>query len=243
VAVLITNTVTGNVGGPAFGTVLVCLGPDAVVSQAVAYRASAPYDLIGKITDSGVTGGGPGSTVQVGTVAPVAAGFTATVDMYYFAGNRRPTFAGVSQDRTFTWNGTRFAQTGGPETFLADTATVRLSVTATELLFGPPDRDGCRTATVTVTVVNNGPADVRGVEAAIVTPTVKGLKCDPPRTQAFGSSLASIGTIRAGRSGQAQLTVVAAPDEEPEDTPDNYVGLHIGQTWYPVKTHLVVGSR
>lgn len=63
------------------------------------------------------------------------------------------------QDRTYTWDGTRFAQTGGPTSFPArpDFRT-DLTVTASDLVF-TNDKDGYPHGVMTVTIRNDGPRD------------------------------------------------------------------------------------
>ncbi|MEU4676482.1 hypothetical protein [Micromonospora sp. NPDC023737] len=71
-----------------------------------------------------------------------------------------PSWAPQRQWRTYTWNGDRFDQTAGPTKFGIDPRLTDLTLTAGDLVLGPPDAQGRRTGTVTVTVVNRGRVDV-----------------------------------------------------------------------------------
>ncbi|MFE9200747.1 hypothetical protein [Micromonospora sp. NPDC007230] len=72
-----------------------------------------------------------------------------------------------TQWRTYAWAGGRFRQTAGPVTFPSNAptspgpatskpVTITFTITATELVYGPPDADGMRRGTNTVTIVNTG---------------------------------------------------------------------------------------
>jgi hypothetical protein len=71
-----------------------------------------------------------------------------------------PTWSPQRQWRTYAWTGERFGQTAGPTKFGVDPRLTDLTLTAGDLVLGPADGRGDRTATVTVTVVNKGPVDV-----------------------------------------------------------------------------------
>ncbi|MEU4479677.1 hypothetical protein AB0F68_16710 [Micromonospora sp. NPDC023966] len=71
-----------------------------------------------------------------------------------------PEWSPQRQWRTYAWTGERFTQTAGPTKFGVDPRLTNLTLTAGDLVVGPADTKGNRTATVTVTVVNNGPVDV-----------------------------------------------------------------------------------
>ncbi|MEV0001044.1 hypothetical protein AB0H28_02000 [Micromonospora sp. NPDC050980] len=71
-----------------------------------------------------------------------------------------PEWSPQRQWRTYAWTGERFTQTAGPTRFGTDPRLTDLSLTAGDLVVGPADAKGIRTATVTVTVTNKGPVDV-----------------------------------------------------------------------------------
>ncbi|WP_262283006.1 hypothetical protein [Micromonospora sp. MA102] len=71
-----------------------------------------------------------------------------------------PAWSPQRQWRTYAWTGERFSQTAGPTRFGVDPRLTDLTLTAGDLVVGPADGTGNRTATVTVTVVNKGPVDV-----------------------------------------------------------------------------------
>ncbi|MEW2326460.1 hypothetical protein AB0880_01445 [Micromonospora chersina] len=71
-----------------------------------------------------------------------------------------PEWSPQRQWRTYAWTGERFTQTAGPTKFGVDPRLTDLTLTAGDLVIGPADTKGNRTATVTVTVVNRGPVDV-----------------------------------------------------------------------------------
>ncbi|MEU0152932.1 hypothetical protein [Micromonospora fulviviridis] len=71
-----------------------------------------------------------------------------------------PEWSPQRQWRTYAWTGERFTQTAGPTKFGVDPRLTDLTLTAGDLVIGPADTKGNRTATVTVTVVNKGPVDV-----------------------------------------------------------------------------------
>ncbi|MEU9827003.1 hypothetical protein [Micromonospora chersina] len=71
-----------------------------------------------------------------------------------------PEWSPQRQWRTYAWTGERFTQTAGPTKFGVDPRLTDLTLTAGDLVLGPADTKGNRTATVTVTVVNKGPVDV-----------------------------------------------------------------------------------
>ncbi|SCG55146.1 hypothetical protein [Micromonospora inositola] len=71
-----------------------------------------------------------------------------------------PSWAPQRQWRTYAWIGDRFDQTAGPTKFGVDPRLTDLTLTAGDLVVGPPDATGKRTGSVTVIVVNRGPVDV-----------------------------------------------------------------------------------
>ncbi len=72
-----------------------------------------------------------------------------------------PEWAPQRQWRTYSWAGDRFRQAGGPTKFGVDPRLTDLTMTARDVVAGPPDKKGIRKVTVTVTVVNRGPVSVR----------------------------------------------------------------------------------
>jgi hypothetical protein len=60
------------------------------------------------------------------------------------------------QWRAYSWNGTRFTQTGGPTSFPPNPNRTDLAVSASDLHLGPVT-GGARHGTLTVTVTNKGP--------------------------------------------------------------------------------------
>jgi hypothetical protein len=66
------------------------------------------------------------------------------------------------QWRTYAWTGGRFRQTAGPTEFPPPPTppAVRLTVSASDMVYGPKDGDGNRRATTTVTIGNPGGATV-----------------------------------------------------------------------------------
>ncbi|MER7459471.1 hypothetical protein [Micromonospora sp. NPDC126480] len=71
-----------------------------------------------------------------------------------------PVWSPQRQWRTYAWTADRFEQTAGPTAFGVDPRLTDLTLTAGDLVLGPSDANGDRTATVTVTVTNEGPVDV-----------------------------------------------------------------------------------
>jgi hypothetical protein len=82
--------------------------------------------------------------------------------------------AGVVQWRTYGWHGSRFVQTGGSTSFLADTSANHLSATASALVFAKPS-GGVRHGTMTETVRNTGKHEVRQVVLVMVSGDSPGL--------------------------------------------------------------------
>ncbi|MDG4754364.1 hypothetical protein O7630_25825 [Micromonospora sp. WMMD718] len=72
-----------------------------------------------------------------------------------------PEWTPQRQWRTYAWNGERFRQVDGPKKFGTDPRLTDLTMTARDVVAGPPDKKGIRKVTVTVTVVNRGPVSVR----------------------------------------------------------------------------------
>ncbi|MEV6491271.1 hypothetical protein AB0M20_22050 [Actinoplanes sp. NPDC051633] len=66
---------------------------------------------------------------------------------------------GTSQWRTYGWNGSRFAQTGGPRSFEMSPSAAHLETTVSALAFGPPS-GGKQHGVMTVKVRNTGSAAV-----------------------------------------------------------------------------------
>lgn len=79
------------------------------------------------------------------------------------------------QWRSYTFDGSSFAQTGGRTSFTPMAAPTDLGVTVTELKLGPPAK-GLRHGTFTVTVTNHGPKAAPG---AVLTVSVGGLHLLP----------------------------------------------------------------
>ncbi|MFR9774608.1 hypothetical protein ACL02O_00925 [Micromonospora sp. MS34] len=71
-----------------------------------------------------------------------------------------PAYWARQQWRTYGWDGTRFAQNGGPTGWGRDPRLTDLRVTAGPLILGPADGTGAREGTVKVTVSNRGRVDV-----------------------------------------------------------------------------------
>ncbi|MFC0031036.1 hypothetical protein ACFFMM_16060 [Micromonospora chaiyaphumensis] len=71
-----------------------------------------------------------------------------------------PQWSPQRQWRTYAWTGERFTQTAGPTRFGVDPRLTDLTLTAGDLVVGPPDTKGDRIATVSITVTNKGPVDV-----------------------------------------------------------------------------------
>ncbi|MBU8857182.1 MULTISPECIES: hypothetical protein [unclassified Micromonospora] len=72
-----------------------------------------------------------------------------------------PEWTPQRQWRTYSWDGDRFRQVDGPTKFGTDPRLTDLTMTARDVVAGPPDKKGIRKVTVTVTVVNRGPVSVR----------------------------------------------------------------------------------
>ncbi|PWR09765.1 hypothetical protein DKT69_30310 [Micromonospora sicca] len=68
------------------------------------------------------------------------------------------------QWRGYRWTGERFTQVDGPTSFGPNPHLADLSVTATDLAWGPKNADGTRTGTITVTVRNLSQAPANLVE-------------------------------------------------------------------------------
>ncbi|MFG1660502.1 hypothetical protein ACGFIY_28590 [Micromonospora chersina] len=133
-----------------------CRAGEALVKQVVAFDRNAAgrittigqivgtYDELGDITEFSVRDDGT-IRVRVADIQPCCS---------------TPEWSPQRQWRTYAWSGERFTQTAGPTRFGVDPRLTDLALTAGDLVVGPPDTKGNRTATVTVTVVNKGPVDV-----------------------------------------------------------------------------------
>ncbi|MET8909783.1 hypothetical protein [Micromonospora sp. NPDC004551] len=133
-----------------------CRSGEALVKQVVAFNRDAAgrittigpvvgtYDELGDITEFSVRADGT-IRVRVADIQPCCG-----------AAEWSP----QRQWRTYAWTGERFTQTAGPTRFGVDPRLTDLTLTAGDLVIGPADTKGDRTATVTVTVVNKGPVDV-----------------------------------------------------------------------------------
>ncbi|MGW4152222.1 hypothetical protein ACWEDF_03580 [Micromonospora chersina] len=133
-----------------------CRTGEALVKQVVAFDRNAAgrittigrivgtYDELGDITEFSVRDDGT-IRVRVADIQPCCS---------------TPEWSPQRQWRTYAWTGRRFTQTAGPTRFGVDPRLTDLTLTAGDLVVGPADAKGNRTATVTVTVVNKGPVDV-----------------------------------------------------------------------------------
>ncbi|SBT48009.1 hypothetical protein [Micromonospora auratinigra] len=74
-----------------------------------------------------------------------------------------PPYLTRTQWRTYRWGGTTFTQVAGPTAWGPDTRLTDLTLTAGDLVLGPPGADGKRSGSLTVTVVNHGPLAVPGL--------------------------------------------------------------------------------
>src|SRR6266511_4172498 len=81
------------------------------------------------------------------------------------------------QWRSYTWDGSRFRQSGGPTTFPPNPNIADLTVTASDLRLGPVT-GGARHGTLTVTVTNNGPGSPPRAHLDLLTGD--SLHVDPP---------------------------------------------------------------
>ncbi|HEY2670241.1 MAG TPA: hypothetical protein VGJ07_07675 [Rugosimonospora sp.] len=120
---------------------------------------------------------------------------------------------GVFQWRTYGWNGTRFTQTGGSTSFVADQSANHLTTTVSSLVFGKPS-GGRRTGTMTVTVRNSGSRTVKQVSLVMAmvdaTPVTPSVTCP---TDSLGTPTCQIGTLAAGASKTLTFTTSMSEDE------------------------------
>ncbi len=157
-----------------------CSPGQALVGQAVAFDR----DNTGKIVTLGqVVAPQPAQDHGIRTLFDLRTGDAGTVDVQ--VADLVPC-CGVSRNmaeqqwRTYGWDGSAFQQVDGPTAFTPRVPATKLSVTVSELRFGPLS-GGVRHGTVTVTVRNTGTAAAPGV--------VVGLLAYSPRVQIAGSSV------------------------------------------------------
>jgi hypothetical protein len=242
----VNNVVVGYVAGtPTYLAKLYCYGPgEGRVEQVVAYRADGDsFALLGKVVDSGVPGGGPDTHVWLGQTTVDGDAVTVEVGLQTVPGSAPPHHSRFSQRRTYTWQGDRFVQSGGPTTLRADPGAAKLTVSASRVTFQPP-ANGCRTGRVTVTVRNDGPQVAADVKAALMFYALGNDPgpCQTPANQGYNSYLATVGTLAAGQSIQVTATMVVADGEYEAlyDDPYNYIQLRVGDLYYPGNTRIVV---
>jgi len=241
---LASATLTQLDGAPMYIAVVACSGPsEGQVQQAVAYRktSAGAFTVLARVlaTDEEIH--------TIGEISPEGDDLKIQVGQQTVAGSAPPEYSHLNQWRTFRWNGARFAQTGGPTTFFADTSVADVSATASRLVFQPADA-GCRIGTMTLTVTNNGPQAASDVSAAVMLPAVAepDEQCQIPPDQGYQSVLARVGTLAPGESRAVTVTVIAG---EPIDTPlvldqPYYIAeLRTGDQRYPKTAHFVIEWR
>ncbi|GAA4693824.1 hypothetical protein [Phytohabitans rumicis] len=142
-------------GDPAAETVvrLECGGGDETARQVVAFDRD-----------------GAGQITALGQVVRNGSGVSDLTEFEIASGKVRVLVVGpdrVRQWRTYSWAGDRFRQTGGPTAFASPSQTTappapafRLTITATDMVYGPVEADSWRRATTTVTIVNASAATV-----------------------------------------------------------------------------------
>lgn len=201
---------TAHIGGEdAIILIMSCYGPGSGrVQLAAAYRVlfDGTYSLIGSMVATGA-----GGITNLGFISsPGDDRVTVQTGSQLVPGDSPPDYAIVWQNRTYTFDGRRFAQTDGPRTFVADPATTRVSVTVSPLVFGPAV-NGCRTGTMTVKVRNTGAASATGLTAVAFLDRVPAApdSCDKDVNQGFNAIEGPVGPLDPGASAEVLLTVTA----------------------------------
>ncbi len=204
-----------------------CGGPgQGSAEQVIAYRADgAGFTVVDKVVDSTVTPAEGALAYITGLTAGPAPGSVVVEHMLGLTiGTGHATYGMLSQHRTYTWDGSDYERTAGPASFLADPTAVDVSVTASELVFGPPV-EFCRTGTITLTVANNGSTAVGDVALALMLPglgegTVNAFACSGvPDGQGIDSALVPVGLVMAGANRTVTATVVVDTRREADYGP------------------------
>ncbi len=136
-------------------------------------------DPSGKIVTLGqVVGGGSGVVRSVLDIRADAGGGVG-VEVGDVGSLQTSEVAALTQRqwRSYTWDGSRFRQSGGPTTFPPNPNIADLTVTASDLRLGPVT-GGARHGTLTVTVTNNGPGSPPRAHLDLLTGD--SLHVDPP---------------------------------------------------------------
>ncbi len=198
-----------------------CAGPgEGSAGQVLAYRAEGGgFVLVGKVVDSAVVTAAEGPWGFLGGLESDGGSVTVDVAVRLSIGTELPTLEQMTQQRSYAWNGSRYAQSGGPTSFLTG-STVDLSASAGELVFAPAV-GGCRAGTISLTVSNHRSAPVNDVAVALMLPglgyrDINSAACpDLPSGQADESALVTVGSVGANSSRTVIATVVVDVDSGP----------------------------
>lgn len=154
-----------------------------------------------------------GDIVNVGAIRPAGHAIEAQVYDRDFEGV--PEYLPQKQWRAYSWNGKRFAQSGGPTAFPPNPWITDLTVTGGELRLRPGTGDEL-TGTVTLTVRNKGPVPAKEPDLEVGLPdgytvtSVTGCTTQPPTgRKTLGCGLRRIGV---GESRTVTVSVRAPAD-------------------------------
>jgi hypothetical protein len=227
--------------------VLTCRGPgEGSSAQVLAYRRDGDaFVLVGPVFDTSMVAPAEGAWAFVTGIAVAGESVVVDVMVRLSIGSSVPRFEEMTQQRTFTWDGTGYTQTAGPTSFLADPATVDLSLTTGSLAFAPAE-GVCRTGTITLTITNRGASSVDGVAVALILPGLgeRPVDCPAPPGQGLDSAMVEVGAIGPGQSRTVTATVVADSRGDPGrfgGPPDRtYADLRVGDQRTGDKVQLAI---
>lgn len=235
------SLVTVQVPGQTHLVVVVeCSGPYEGITRGMvlAYREDGDgYALVGKVTDTTLAPG-EAEDAYVSRLVAGQASVTAEIRADLIGGSDPPGYGRLVQERTYAWNGSSYAQTAGPTSFRVDDS-VDLALTVSDLSFGAADAQGCRTGTVTVTVANDGSTAVADVAVLVkvhglYAPGEGFVNCPGSSDIQRGDhAVALVGTVQAGQSRSATITVVQDPTyTRPSGSSDTYTAtVRVGTQW------------
>ena len=151
-----------------------CLPPgfQASFTQVIAFdrRVDGTFATMGLVVQSVPTDGSPANANVIANVlslqaAPVGGVRVEVGDLaswYVDTG----TSSGLTQQRTYGWNGITFVQTAGPTSFLVPPGSSDLSVSASPMTYAGPV-NGSRAGSMTVTIRNAGATTARGLSVLL----------------------------------------------------------------------------
>jgi LysM repeat protein len=134
---------------------------------------------------------------------------------------------GVSQRRTYGWNGQAFVQTAGSTTLVVPPGAYDLSVSASTMTYAKPV-DGLRAGTMTVTLRNNGASAVE--DLSVLVGGMESMACADPGPAPGGTC--TIGRLAPGATRTVTLYESCHSDSGCGNDPPPELQVLIGDQQY-----------